>query len=348
VPPLLPGAAEIRQIVRMALGSALAWWAGRLLGASRPAFAVLAVIVSLQGNPFGSLRLAGQRLVGVLAGVAIGVAALRVPGPSPPVVGLLVLASLAAGSRLRFGPELNTQVAISALLLLAVGHSWRYGLERLWETAMGGAVAVAVSAVLWPVDPLAEFRSDLRRLRRRWAAGLPTLAAAFGGAPARPVWRRLRGAAVEAERRAAEIPALEDALRWNPWGDEAGLRRVRAEAECVAALHRHARTLARVAVEARRRPGAGLPPADLQALRTVLEACATASGALEGALGAEEARGRLAEADRGIAAVVAGSPGAGLAAAAVASELGHIAADLRAWLVADVAEGQAADGRAPV
>ena len=340
----LPLAGEdLRQILRTGVASALAWWAGRALGAPQPTFAVLAVILSLQGNPFGSLRLAGQRLLGVGGGVVLGVAALRLHGLSAPVIGLVMLVALALGSRLRVQEMVNTQVAISALLLLAVGHGWQYGLARLWETALGGAVATAVSALLWPVDPRRAFQGEVTRLGAALAADLGALAPAFD--PARPRAAdlgALRARAAEAQRRAGEFPALADALRWNPWRDPGDLRRLQARAETVALLYRHLRTLTRIAADAAgRRPPAVLGPgarADLAAALTHLRG---AAGVLVERVGAGRAGDLVAAADAGIAGVAADGP----LGAAVASELGHIAADL-ASAVARPPVGAGGAGRA--
>jgi len=324
----------------MAVAGGLAWWVGNLLGAPYPTFAELAVLISLQGNPYGSLRMAGQRLVGVVGGVAIGVAALRLPGPAPWTIGLLMLLALAVGSRLRFAPTLNTQVAISAILLLAVGHGWHYGLERLWETAVGGAVAVVASLALWPVHPLRECAGDLRRLRAGLATSLCSLGPAFAG-DRRP-WRfsQIRVRAMAAQQQVAEFPALEEALRWNPWRDVTDVRRLKTQGECVAALYRHARTLARIAVDARaQRPPARLGTKAQDALGSALEAFAAASAALVGEVSAPRARDLLNRADPHVAVVAHGTEPEPVLAAAVGSELGHIAADLRAWLAKGEPEG---------
>lgn len=326
----LPDGAEIRRLLRLALGCALSWWTGRLLGAPRPVFAVLAVILCLQGNPFGALRLAGLRLAGVLAGVALGAAALRVPAPPSLLVGALVLAAAALGGRLRLGGQLHSQAAISALLVLAVGRTWPYGLDRLWETALGGAVAVAVSAALWPVHPLRAYRADLLRLWRSWGAALPALAAAFaGGDPGSGLRRRLRRGEEEAHRRLAELPALEEALGWNPWQDRRALNAARDEAGCLAALHRHAASLARLAAD----PGRRLSPEGAAALRRALGALGGAASAL-GSGRVAEAGGLLAAADGELGAVAHGCPGSAWVGPAAAGELGHIGADLRALLAA--------------
>lgn len=312
---------------------------------------MLAVILSLQGNPFGSLRLAGQRLLGVGGGVVLGVAALRLHGLSAPVIGLVMLVAMALGSHLRVQQTLNTQVAISALLLLAVGHGWQYGLARLWETALGGAVATVVSALLWPVDPRRAFQGGVTRLGVTLAADLGALAPAFDPARRRGVdLGALRARAAEAQRRAGEFPAVADALRWNPWRDPGDLRRLQARAESVALLYRHLRTLTRIAADAAgRRPPAMLGPAAREDLAAALAHLGGAAGVLVGRVGAEQAGDLIAAADAGIAGVAAD----GALGAAVASELGHIAADLASavprWPVGGGAAEQTrpAGGRPP-
>jgi uncharacterized membrane protein YccC len=327
----LPTAEDLRQAVRMALACGVAWGLGGLLGARHPTFAALGVVFGLQDNTAGSLRTVGQRLLGVGGGVAIGLLALHGPGLSAPVVAVLMLIALLAGAALRFGPQLNVQVAVSALLLLAGGGGWRYGLQRLWETALGGAVAIAVSMLLWPADPEAASQAEVARLQARLAGDLRAAPAVFALVRRRAsaYLRRVRASARDAERAASEAQERLEALRWNPWRDRIPLERLAARARCLSVLYGHARALARLAADCAADPSSGAPPAD--ALRDALEALAAASAALAGGQ-AGEALARLDQARSGADALLA--PGARPPIApAVASVLRHLESDLRSLLL---------------
>ncbi len=167
-------------LIKVAIATAAAWWVGTLLGVPRPVFAALAVIVSIQEDLYGSLRAAVRRIIGVAVGVALGLLAERGPGASPLVVGTVMAVAFAAGDLLEAGPGINTQVGISALLVLATAATSGYGIYRFWETVLGGATAVASAALIWPGDPVAEAHRACETLRRQWAAGLRATIAATG------------------------------------------------------------------------------------------------------------------------------------------------------------------------
>jgi hypothetical protein len=71
---------------KASVASGLAWWVGNLIGEPRPYFAVLAVIIAMQGHTYGSLLKAAQFLLGVFGGLVLGVLALRSPALPPPVL----------------------------------------------------------------------------------------------------------------------------------------------------------------------------------------------------------------------------------------------------------------------
>ena len=81
-------------------------------------------------------RSRSARMLGVMAGVVLGIGVVAVAGVSTSAVILLLVVGLAIGLFLRTGPELNTQIAISALLVLVVTEDAdTYAVERIWETA---------------------------------------------------------------------------------------------------------------------------------------------------------------------------------------------------------------------
>jgi len=148
--------------VRVALATGLAWWLGHWVGVSRPVFAGLAVLVSVQPDVQGASRAAAQRLLGVAIGVGLGLAAEHLPGPSTVTVSLVLAVAFLVGDLVAAGPGVNTQVGVSALLVLA-SRQPGYGLDRLWETALGGAATVFVVAAL----AVATSHRQGRRLNRR-------------------------------------------------------------------------------------------------------------------------------------------------------------------------------------
>src|SRR6185312_9967884 len=65
--------AELQLALKVTLAGTLSWWATSALGAHLPVFAVLVPLVALTGDPFSSLSVSVDRMVGVFAGVGIGI-----------------------------------------------------------------------------------------------------------------------------------------------------------------------------------------------------------------------------------------------------------------------------------
>jgi hypothetical protein len=179
-----------------------------------------------------------------------------VGGASALGVGIVLLVGLALGAFVRLGPELNSQVAVSALLVVATGAASGtpagYALDRLWETAIGAVVTLALAPLLWPPDPLVEVRARLGRLRGWLVDDLRTTATLFGGGEG-PLEEHLDAVisrAGEAVLAAEGLAGAERGLRFNvrrrndreAFADTA--ERVRLAAE----MHAQSRRLARDAL----------------------------------------------------------------------------------------------------
>ena len=140
---------ELPRAVRIAVAATLSWWIARLLGADRPVFAVIVPMVAIRDDTHAALSLSLGRMLGVIAGVLLGIAVVAAAGVSTAAIVLLLVIGLAVGLFLRTGPELNTQIAISALLVVIVTkNADEYAVERIWETGVGSIVSLAVAAFL--------------------------------------------------------------------------------------------------------------------------------------------------------------------------------------------------------
>ncbi|HEU4976197.1 MAG TPA: FUSC family protein [Baekduia sp.] len=140
-------------ILQTTVAAALAWWlARRLLPEPRPLFAPLGAIIAL-GATTGER---GTRAVQVAAGVAIGIAAAAVVvdllGPGTLQLALVTAIALTISVVVSDSPTFVVQAGVSGALVVAVGGSGVVGYDRLFEALVGGAVALAFSQVLFPVD----------------------------------------------------------------------------------------------------------------------------------------------------------------------------------------------------
>ncbi len=147
---------RVLPIAQTAVAAVVAWLAaGVLLSDSRPAFAAIAAVISV-GATFGQR---GQRAVHLTCGVILGITAadllIHFIGVGAPQLGLLVVLAMMVAVLLGGSELVVVEAAVSAILLVTVDPSAGDALSvnRILEALVGGASALAVSAVLFPPDP---------------------------------------------------------------------------------------------------------------------------------------------------------------------------------------------------
>lgn len=238
------------QAIKVAVASGLAWGIGQALHSPRPYAAVLAVIILMAGHAYSSLLNALHFVIGVVGGLLLGLIAIHVLGASTLFVAALVFVCMLIGGWLRVSRHSN-QIAVSALLVVATGSA--DNVERLWETALGGAVGVVVASLLWPPNPIRGLRQQYHEARARIREDvLRTIEVAGGPGDAEANRRHVRDSSERVDRAVTEIGEAEEALRWNAWHafrvrDLSGLEdRLRL----ISYLYRTVRAIARQALEA--------------------------------------------------------------------------------------------------
>jgi uncharacterized membrane protein YgaE (UPF0421/DUF939 family) len=211
---------ELRLAIKMMIGGTGAWWIASELGARRPIFAALVPLVAMNGDPFAAVSVSIARILGVFAGVGIGLALIHVAVSLTWRVALALIVATLVGIVLKVGERPNLEVPIAALFLIgfASANVSRLGVQRIWETAIGAVVAVVVSAVLWPPDPIRELERRLQRLRQQLAADLAAIAddLATGSGVTSEQLDDLRAHSLDAVRDVFELAPARRALRWSP------------------------------------------------------------------------------------------------------------------------------------
>ena len=240
---------ELRLAAKMTIAGTIAWWICIELGATNPIFAVLVPLVAMTGDPFSAVSVSIDRILGIFAGVGIGIVLVHTDLSSTVDVAIALAVGTAGGIVLRVGQRLNVQAAISALFMIAVAGSSNAGIARVWETAIGSVVAIVVAALLWPPDPLRELRRRLERLRQELAADLAAVAddLATGSGAVAGRMDDVRAHSLEASRDVFELEPARNALRLSPLrrADIDDVLRTEREITLAARLFRHARAVAR-------------------------------------------------------------------------------------------------------
>lgn len=214
--------APLLQVLKSAAATIAAWLiAGWLIPGPLPVFAAIAALLVVQPSVNQSLAKALERSAGVILGVVIAVLlSLLLGGQSWVVLAAVVVALLIAWA-LRASTGTGNQVAISAVLVLALGSSNPdYALDRILETLIGAAVGFVVNVAVVPPVLSTPARRDIGMLGRELAASLDRLADAL---PTTRSAAQLYELMLEArllrpmkEAAEASLTAAEESLALNP------------------------------------------------------------------------------------------------------------------------------------
>ncbi|MCS3844693.1 aromatic acid exporter family protein [Microbacterium sp. AK031] len=220
--------APLLQVVKSAVATIGAWLiAGWLVPGPLPVFAAIAALLVVLPSVNQSLAKAIERSLGVIVGVVIATGLSLLLGPQSWVVLLAIVVAMLVAWVFRATPGMGNQVAISAMLVLALGSSSpQYALDRIVETLIGVAIGIIVNALIVPPVLTAPARRNLGLLGAEIAASLDRLAAALPAAqtPAQLQELMLHARLLRPMQAAAEasISAGEESLTLNPRRSQRG------------------------------------------------------------------------------------------------------------------------------
>lgn len=138
------------QLAKGAAAAILTWFVCLAIFPEQlPLFGAIAALIVMQDNVDQSLTRGIERVVGVLVGVSVAIGAGALFGQQSWLFIAAIIVAMAVGWLLRMTPSSANQIAISALLMIALGGlSLDYGAERLIETAIGAAIGVTLNALI--------------------------------------------------------------------------------------------------------------------------------------------------------------------------------------------------------
>jgi uncharacterized membrane protein YgaE (UPF0421/DUF939 family) len=236
---------ELAHAARVSAAALLSWWLAARAGLSNaPYVASLACLMYMQPSVYESFARAMQRMVAVVLGVGLAVAAFAVAGVNALIVGLVVFVGLLAATVLRLGPGGTIQIALSGLLVLAVTSvNPGYPDQRILETMLGVGVGLAVVVLTAPpaVSPAERAASAVVNQASLVLRTLgQVLEQGWSRRSAEPVAERARALRDMSDDAEVKIGRATDALRFNPHARSArsSLERARRKAQ---ALHRVSR-----------------------------------------------------------------------------------------------------------
>ncbi|WP_439901138.1 FUSC family protein [Microbacterium azadirachtae] len=169
--------APLLQVAKSAAATIAAWLvAGWLVPGHLPVFAAIAALLVVQPSVNQSFAKAVERSIGVIAGVVIAVLLSLALGGLSWVVLLAVVVAMVVAWSFKATPGTANQVAISAMLVLALGSaSPDYAVDRILETLIGAAIGFVVNVAVVPPVLVEPVRRDLALLGAELAATLDRL-----------------------------------------------------------------------------------------------------------------------------------------------------------------------------
>ncbi|MFG6477023.1 aromatic acid exporter family protein [Microbacterium sp. P06] len=169
------------QVAKSAIATIAAWLvAGALVPGPPPVFAAIAALLVVQPSLNQSLTRALERSVGVIAGVIVASALGIALGSSTWVILVTAAVALLVAWALKLTPGAANQVAISAILVLALGTATPlYAVDRVIETLIGALIGLIVNVLLVPPVVVAPAQERIEALGDELTAALGRLADAL-------------------------------------------------------------------------------------------------------------------------------------------------------------------------
>ena len=283
-------------ILQTAGAAVVAWYLATLLTSEQqPVFASIAAVVSMGATHGQRSERAIELIGGVVLGIGVADLLVGAIGSGPMQLGLLVLLAMAAAVLLGGGALLVTEAAVSAtLLVLLEPTSAGLAPSRLIEALIGGGVALTVSAIAFPLNPVLLVGRSAQAIFGGLGRTLEDVAAGLADGDL----IRSEAALLAARAIDSDLRALDEALviggetaRFSP-----GRRSARGELDRYARAARHidfavrnTRVLARHAARYVR-SGRSAPPALLEAIRDLGQAVWALAAELDHPMGHTEVR----------------------------------------------------------
>src|SRR4051812_3048374 len=149
-----------RPILHTALAAAGAWLVAKhVVGHEQPFFAPVSAVITLGVTVGQRRRRAIEVAVGVALGIGVADGLVAAIGTGAAQIALVVALAMVAALIVGGGSLLATQAAISAVLVATLQPpDGGITPDRFYDALVGGAVALLVSSLVFPIDPVGVVR----------------------------------------------------------------------------------------------------------------------------------------------------------------------------------------------
>jgi uncharacterized membrane protein YgaE (UPF0421/DUF939 family) len=165
-------------IAQTSIAVGAAWLIAQQVNDS-PFFAPISAVISLAATRGQRTTRAIELVLGVAVGIAIADLIVSALGTSTLVLMLVVALSMGAALLLGGGSILVSQAGVSAIFVTTVEQPHGFTPNRFIDALIGGTVALLVSQVLLPRDPVLAVRNAVHALSARLGLALRETAAAL-------------------------------------------------------------------------------------------------------------------------------------------------------------------------
>lgn len=209
------------QLAKTILATLLAWFAASLIYPDQqPIFAAIAAIIVIQPSVNQSLGKALERSIGVILGVGVALLATLLLGSHSWLVLAAVIVAFIAAWIFKFTPATANQIAISAMLVIAIGSATpEYATERIVETVVGAVIAFIVNAAIVPPVAMAPSQRAVAELGAEIASILEDIGSVLRRSTSYEVlnniYRRSRALRQKFNAADATIKSAQESLRFN-------------------------------------------------------------------------------------------------------------------------------------
>jgi uncharacterized membrane protein YccC len=170
-----------RPILHTSVAAAGAWLAAtELLDHPQPFFAPIAAVITLGLTVGERRRRAAEIAVGVAVGIAVADALVAAIGTGTWQIAVITGLAMAGAALVGGGPLLASQAGASAVLVATLQPpDGGFDFDRFLDALTGGVIALVVSSVLLPVNPLRIVQESAAPLIERLVTALERIAAAL-------------------------------------------------------------------------------------------------------------------------------------------------------------------------
>ena len=134
---------------------------------SKLIFAMLGAMAAVQTTFLESLESCLTQIVGVIFGALVGVTLTAIPMPHliATGIGIVMVITLYNSLRIKFSPSLACIIVVTVCITPDI-QPISYALGRIWDTAIGLTVGMAINTLVFPYDNSNQIRSLIQSIDR--------------------------------------------------------------------------------------------------------------------------------------------------------------------------------------